>query len=103
MVIAGLAAILPNHPFDYFYNTVIRHLIGRPALPPRSAQMKFACGIASIWLLLIILLFMTGFERAGQLLGIVLIMVASLVSTTDICIPSIVYNLIKHRSIRPKP
>lgn len=55
--IALLTVILPYHPFDYLYNYGLRQWLDRPALPPRTAQAKFACGIAAIWLGAIIYLF----------------------------------------------
>lgn len=92
--IAFLGAFPPYHPFDYLYNYAIRHLIGKPKLPPRSNQGRFACGIASVWLTTIILLIMGGNLMVANILGGVLLVVALLVTTTDICIPSMVYNFL---------
>jgi len=92
MLIAFLGIILPNHPFDYIYNFGIRKLIGRPKLPPRSKQIKFACTIATVWLAGTITLFYIGFFLAGYIFGGILFLMAFTVSTTDICIPSLLYN-----------
>lgn len=93
MVIAYLGGILPNHPFDYIYNYVLRHWMKKPKLPESSNQKRFACGLAAPWLAGTIYLFYLGHNLAGYLLGGGLVLSAVLVSTTDICIPSMVYNL----------
>ena len=80
------------HPFDYLYNYLIRHWLKRPRLPHRTAQGKFACGIASIWLAAIIYLFYNLQFVWGYVLGGILLIVALLVSIFDFCIPSAIYN-----------
>ena len=92
MVIALLGILPPYHPFDYFYNYLFRHLIHKPKMPPRSNQGRFACGIASIWLSGVIYLFYIGQAVWGYIAGGTLVFVATLVSTLDLCIPSIIYN-----------
>lgn len=90
--IAFATVLLPNHPFDYIYNLFLRHLLDKPELPPRSRQLKFACSIATLWILATTFLFYTGFNLAGYVVGGMLLSVATLVSTTDYCIPSMIYN-----------
>jgi hypothetical protein len=90
--IAFLGAITAHHPFDYIYNYGIRKLTMGPKLPPRSKQLKFACTIATLWLVTTTYFFYSGQITAGTIAGLLLIAIASLVSTTDICIPSIIYN-----------
>ncbi|HJN05787.1 MAG TPA: DUF4395 domain-containing protein [Bacteroidales bacterium] len=94
MIIALFGVILPYHPFDYIYNYLIRGMINKPKLTRRSKQLKFACGIATIWIAAVIYLFYAGFALAGYIAGGVLSFVAILVSTTDICIPSIIFNFL---------
>lgn len=99
-LIAFLTVVLPYHPFDYLYNYGIRHLLKRPKLPKRTAQAKFACGTAAIWLGVIIFLFSNNQMILGYVLGGVLFFVALLVSTIDYCIPSMIYNtLFKSRNV----
>jgi hypothetical protein len=90
--IAFLAIVLPYHPFDYLFNSVIRHWFNRRKLPRRSNQAKFACGIASAWLVIIIFLFYHAQFVWGYILGGILLVIALLVSTIDFCIPSLIYN-----------
>lgn len=91
-IIAFSTVLLPYHPFDYVYNYVIRHWLKRPKLPRRTNQAKFACGIASLWLGIIIYLFYHSLFTWGYVLGGILLVIALLVSTIDFCIPSIIYN-----------
>ncbi len=97
MAVAFAAAWLPRHPFDYLYNHVVRHVVGRPAIPPRTSQGRFACGVASVWLMVTIYLFSMHYTIAAWALGLTLVGVGTLVSTTDICIPSICYNFLFSR------
>ncbi|MCW9706021.1 DUF4395 domain-containing protein [Fodinibius salsisoli] len=90
--IALLTVILPYHPFDYLYNYGVRHWLDRPKLPRRTAQAKFACGIAAIWLGMIIYLFGASLMVWGYVMGGILLIIALLVSMVDFCIPSLVYN-----------
>ena len=48
--LAALGAALNRHPFDYLYNGIVRHLTKTRPLPPHAAQRRFACGVASVWL-----------------------------------------------------
>jgi len=92
--IAFFGIVLPYHPFDYIYNGLLSKPMSKPKLPPRSKQLKFACKIAVFGIASIIFLFYTGLTLAGYIAGGLLFFVAFLVSTTDICIPSIIYNFI---------
>jgi hypothetical protein len=102
-IIAFATIILPYHPFDYIYNHLLRGILSKPQLPPRSKQLKFACTIATLWLLAIISLFYTGFTVAGYILGGMLVSVALVLVTTDFCIPSAIYNFIfKNHNFKPE-
>ena len=90
--IAALAALFPVHPFDLIYNHGIRYLRNTGPLPKRRAQSRFACGIGAVWLVATALAFQSGASIVGYILGVGLTGVAVLVSTTDICIPSMIYN-----------
>ena len=94
VAIATLAAIFPVHPFDLIYNHGIRHVRGTPPLPRRGAPTRFACGVGVVWLLAVIWTFGAGHQVAGYILGGLLTAVALLVSTTDICIPSMIYRAV---------
>ncbi len=92
--IAGLAALFPVHPFDLIYNYGIRHIRRTGPLPKRGAPSRFACGLGAVWLVATAWAFTAGYAVAGYLLGAALTGVAVLVSTTDICIPSLIYRAV---------
>lgn len=94
MMVSIFGVLLPNHPFDYIYNTLLSGPLNKPKLPRRSKQLKFACIVATIWLATTIYLFYTNLTIAGYVSGGVLFSIAFLVSTTDYCIPSLIYNFL---------
>jgi len=94
MIIALYGVLLPYHPFDYIYNHLLGPFLGKPKLPPRSIQIKFACSIATIWLALTTGLFFLDYVMTGYVFGGVLFLLTFTVSTTDICLPSLLYNYI---------
>lgn len=93
-LIALGGVILPYHPFDYIYNHVVSGLLNKPKLPPRSKQLKFACIIATTWLSGTIFLFYGSYALAGYIAGALVFTVAFIVSATDFCIPSTIYNFL---------
>jgi len=94
MPVAALGALSSRHPFDHIYNYGVRRLTGTPPLPPHGAPRRFACGIATVWLLVTGVAFAAGAETLGYALGGVLTAVAALVGTTHFCIPSLTYALL---------
>jgi Domain of unknown function (DUF4395) len=99
-VTALLGALLPFHPFDLLYNYGARHLTGTRPLPRQGPQRRFACGIATVWLVVTGWSFHAGATTLGYALGIPLVLVAGLVSVTHVCIASLIYNtLFKPRVI----
>ena len=97
---AALGALMDRHPFDYVYNYGVRHLTGTEPLPPHGAPRRFACGIASVWLIGTGALFAADQTTAGYVLGGMLTAVALLVSVTHFCIPSLVYGTLFGRPTR---
>jgi hypothetical protein len=93
-VLALFASFPPYHPVDYLYNYGIRHLLKKPKLPRRTNQARFACGIATVWLVMTAYLFANNEPAIATTLGLSLVGVGLLVSTTDICIPSMLYNFL---------
>ena len=90
--IAFLAALSPVHPFDLIYNHGIRHATGTPPLPKRGPPSRFACGIGALWLIVTVGAFESSMTTVGYVLGFTLASVAILVSTMDICIPSMIFR-----------
>lgn len=98
LLIAFMSVILPNHPFDYIYNYFLSVRLKLPKVPPRSSQLKFACTIATVWIGGTIYLFVNNYMLQGYIAGGVFIGVALIVSTTDLCIPSLLYNTIFNKN-----
>jgi len=92
-------ALLPFHPFDLLYNYGARHLTGTRPLPHQGPQRRFACGIATIWLIATGWAFQAGPSNLGYALGIPLILVAGLVAITHFCVPSLIYNALVHTEV----
>ena len=101
MVIAFIGAIHSRHPFDYIYNYGLRHYFKKPMLPRRAIQTRFACGVATLLIASVIYFIYNGNMVGAYIAGAVLIFSAVLVSTTDICIPSMIYNAIFKQEPRP--
>jgi hypothetical protein len=91
---AVLAAASPVHPFDLIYNYGIRRLTRTGTLPRRGVPSRVGCGMGAVFLLVTAWAFSAGHRGAGYALGGMLTFVALLVSTTDICIPSMIYRSI---------
>lgn len=96
-VIAFGGMFPPYHPFDYLYNYGVRHLLHKPKLPPRTNQGRFACGIASAWLSATIYFLLNNNVLMFYVFGWSLFSVGALVTFTDICIPSIIYNALFYK------
>lgn len=96
-----LGAFLPSHPFDLIYNYGLRYLTRTAPLPKQGPQRRFASGLAIVWLFATGWAFHIGSATVGFALGIALIAVAALVSTTHFCIPSLIFNTIFSRRTQP--
>jgi hypothetical protein len=93
-IVAFIGIFPPYHPFDYLYNYAVRHLLKKPKIPQRTNQGRFACGIAFVWLTIIIYLIKNNHFMASYIMGGILLAIATMVSVLDICIPSMVYNFL---------
>ena len=94
VVIAALGGIFSRHPFDLVYNHGVRYLTGTGPLPLNGAPTRFACAIASVWLVATALAFTAGLTWVGYLLGASLTSVAAVVAVSHFCIPSLIYQLL---------
>ena len=92
--VATIAAASPAHPFDLLYNHGIRHLTGTAPLPRRGVASRVGCGMGAVFLLVTAWAFSAGHVVTGYTLGGMLTLVVLLVSTSDICVPSMIYRSI---------
>lgn len=97
---AALGAVFRRHPFDLLYNQGIRNLTGTPKLPANGAPRRFACGVATVWLSMTAIAFLSQAMLAGYVLGSLFVAVSGLVATTHICIPSMIYRTLLRQPIQ---
>lgn len=92
--LAALGAILSGSPFDVFYNHGLRHALNGPRLPVYQAPRRFACALASAWLIVTAGLMIAGYATAGQVMGWLLVATAAVPVTTGFCVPSFILRLV---------
>lgn len=97
--LAVLGALLPWHPFDLLYNYGLRHLTRTGPLPRHGLPRRFACSIATLWLLATGWAFATGQTGLGKLLGYSMTAAAAVPALTDFCIPSFFFRLARRERI----
>jgi hypothetical protein len=97
--VAIATVFLPYHPFNYVYNYGVRHLTGTRPLPPGTVQGKFSCGVGGVWLIATGAAFFTGAATVGYVLGGALVAIATLLATTQLCIPSVIFNALFGRKL----
>jgi hypothetical protein len=86
--------IPPRHPVDYIFNGFVRHIFKKAAIPKRPPQSRFACSIAFIWMAAALLCWYSNYYWITSAMAGALIMQAGIVTFTDICFPSMIYNFI---------
>lgn len=86
--IGAIAGWTRRHPFDLLWNHALRHLAGAPELPPNPTPRRHAFKLATIWLLVVGLLFAFGQPTVALILGGVMVAVCGLVTAVNFCIPS---------------
>jgi hypothetical protein len=86
--IGVIAGFTKRHPFDYLWNFAARRLLGGAALPPNPTRRRHAFKVATVWLLLVGTLFVSGAATAALMLGGLLAVACATVTATNLCIPS---------------
>jgi hypothetical protein len=99
--ITSVGIFLPFHPFDLLYNYGMRYLTRTGPFPDSGPQRHFVFVVATVWLAVTGWAFHVGADIAGITLGVLLIFVGGLASTTNFCIPSFIYNTVA--GLRNKP
>ena len=95
--ITSVGIFLPFHPFDLLYNYGMRYLTHTGPFPNSGPQRHFVFVVATVWLAVTGWAFHVGANIAGISLGVLLIFVGGLASTTNFCIPSFIYNTVAGR------
>jgi len=89
--------LMPKHPFDYLYDATLRPLLGGPSVPRSPAPRRFACQLASPWIAAIAVAFLAGVTALAWVLAVPLLLAAAAVTTTNWCLPSLIYGLLHRR------
>jgi hypothetical protein len=90
---ALMGGLLSSHPFDVVYNHGLRHLIKGPRIPRYPAPRRFACLLASAFIIASALFIETGAVITGQILGGILVATALIPIVSGFCVPSFIYRL----------
>ncbi|HEX7196369.1 MAG TPA: DUF4395 family protein [Candidatus Limnocylindria bacterium] len=85
--------VTAKHPFDYLYDLAVRPLVGGPGVPPSPAPRRFACQMATAWIVAIAVAFLAGLSVVAWVLAVPLLLAAAIVATTNWCLPSLIYGL----------
>lgn len=89
--------VTPKHPFDYLYDLAVRPFLGGPRTPDSPPPRRFACQLATPWILAIAVAFLAGADTLAWILAVPLLATGAVVSTTNWCLPSFIYGLIHRR------
>lgn len=85
-----------KHPFDWLYDLTLRRVLGGPEVPDSPAPRRFACQLATPWIVAVAIAFAAGADTVAWALAVPFLVVAATVATTNFCVPSLIYGLI-HR------
>jgi hypothetical protein len=99
--ITSVGIVLPFHPFDLLYNYGVRYRTHTPPMPNSGPQRHFVFVVATVWLVATGWAFYAGATIVGIVLGVLLILVGGLASTTNFCIPSFIYCTVARRRTKP--
>lgn len=86
--------VIAKHPFDYAYDAVLQPLLGGPKMPPTPAPRRFACQLATPWIIAIAVAFLADRAVIAWSLAIPLLVVAATVTMTNWCLPSLIHGLL---------
>lgn len=85
-----------KHPFDWVYDQTLRRVLGGPPVPDSPAPRRFACQVATPWIVAIAIAFAAGSDTVAWALAVPFLLVSATVATTNYCVPSLIYGLL-HR------
>ena len=86
--------MLNGNPFDAVYNQGIRHWIKGPIIPRYPMPRRFACMVASVFVIAAAASFQSGWILSGQIIGGSLALAALVPTVTGFCIPSFIFRLV---------
>lgn len=90
----------PRHPFDVFWNVVVRRVVGGPAVPPTPRRRRHAFKLGAAWVALLAALLATGHHVAAVAAAAPLLAVCAVVTVTNWCLPSTLLCAWEKRAVR---
>lgn len=90
---AAAGAALGQQPLDAIHDHGLRYLTGGAPIPRYPPPRRFACALASAWLIATALCFDLGAVTPGWILGWSMVAVASINVAFGFCIPSFLFRL----------
>ncbi len=85
------------HLFDQLFDTLVRHWVGAPRLPPNPAPRRFAMAVAAAWSAVAGWLMTTGSLWMGVAAGGALAAAGATVAITHFCLGSWLYHRLWRR------
>jgi len=92
--------VTSKHPFDHVYDAVVRPLLGGPRIPASPAPRRFACQLATPWIVAVAVAFVADAPIVAWVLAVPLLAVGAVVSLTNWCLPSLIHGLLHRREAR---
>ena len=84
----AVGAFAPAHPFDVFYNALIRPLAGTNRLPKSSARRKITFVVGALWLGATAGFFASGHRSTAYVLGGLMAALILPLATVQVCVLS---------------
>jgi len=99
LAVATLASALvgvfaANHPIETAYNAFARRT-GRASIPRNRAAKRLGCLIGTAFFTAITVALVTGNQNVATVLAVVMGSVAASIAITNVCVPSIVFTLMR--------
>jgi hypothetical protein len=94
---AAAGALATRHPFDAIYEHGFRHHLRTASIPRYGAPRRFACAVATGWLVGTAAAFDAGATTRGRVLGASFVCAAAVPTFKGFCIPSWIYGKLFRR------
>ena len=106
MALVSLSGVLfpSGMPIDLFYNLVVRHIFSEPALPPTPTPRRFSYLLSAVFLAGSALSFYYGLPVVGFILGGLVAIAGTVLTTTLWCLGSlvqVVFRVYSGRIVKP--
>jgi O-antigen/teichoic acid export membrane protein len=87
-ILMAAGAIMPVHPFDAFYNGLVRRITRTQPLPKSGVRRRIVFAVGTVWLLLTTGTFLLGMSVLGYVLGGLMAVFIAPLATIHVCVLS---------------